>query len=104
MRRHVCRYLKPEVMDKLCEKFFFKGFIGDQVCHILPVLKCLLSLQDWWNLVVWASPPAMAPLPCSFNFQTTEQFNTGPWKEVRGANKVSKFNVKTGIKIFRNKT
>ena len=61
-------YLEPEVVDKLCDKFSFKGFIGD---------------QDWWNLVVWDSPQLMHPLPCSFNFQTTEQFNTGPWKEVR---------------------
>ena len=61
-------YLEPEVVEELCDKFSFKGFIGD---------------QDWWNLVVWDSPQLMHPLPCSFNFQTTEQFNTGPWKEVR---------------------
>jgi len=60
------RYLEPEVIDQLCEKFSFTGFIGD---------------QDWWNLVVWDSPDLLHPLPCSFNFQTTEQFNTGPWKE-----------------------
>ena len=61
------RYLEPEAIDELCEEFSFKGFIGD---------------QDWWNLVVWDSPEMLFPLHCSFNFQTTEQFNTGPWKEV----------------------
>jgi len=61
------KYLEKQEMDRVCQKFHFKGFIGD---------------QDWWNLVVWDSPHLVHFLPCIYNYQTNTQLNKEPWTEV----------------------
>lgn len=60
-------YLNSENIDKLCDKYHFKGFIGD---------------QDWWNIVVWDNPQFVHFLDCGFNFQIKKEFNQHPFDQL----------------------
>jgi len=57
-------YLQHDTMDRVCDKFHFKSFIGD---------------QDWWNIVVWDQPDLLYFLDCGFNFQLKQEFNRPPF-------------------------
>ena len=37
--------------------------------HLFPI-----SLQDWWNLIVWDRPDLAHFLDCGFNYQFMEEF------------------------------
>jgi len=62
--KEVDMFLNATNLDTLCDKFHFKGFIGD---------------QDWWNIVVWERPDLYYNLDCSLNFQLKKEFNTPPF-------------------------
>ena len=78
-------YLHHDNIKKVCDKFHFKGFIGDQVeIRIFPseVKMYKSSLQDWWNIVAWDRPELLYFLDCGFNFQLRGEFNRPPFDKV----------------------
>jgi len=69
MRRsaQLATYTEDGAMTRLCHKYSFKGFIGD---------------QDWWNIVVWDRPDLAHFLDCGFNYQFMEEFNQPPFDKL----------------------
>ena len=59
----------------------FEMFQSPSYCYA-PSQFVTLFAQDWWNLIVWDNPAMLHPLPCGFNYQSAEQLNFGPWKQV----------------------
>ena len=63
--------LLPEMMDRLAGRLVFVGALGHQVALLSGVTthQPSICVQDWWNLVSWASPEIISHLPCNYNVQ-----------------------------------
>jgi len=56
-----------EAQVSLAEEFMLHGTVGD---------------QDWLTLLAWAQPQLVYTLPCQFNVQTDQVYNTSKWADV----------------------
>ena len=57
----------PTAMKRLAEKYMVQGTVGD---------------QDWLTVLGWEMEEMFYLLPCHFNVQTDQVYNTEEYKEV----------------------
>jgi len=61
------RQATAEAQASLAKEFMLEGTVGD---------------QDWLTLLAWKQPQLVHLLPCQFNVQTDQVYNTAQWADV----------------------